>query len=238
MSGKETGNKRNAGLHEGHRQRMRARLKTDGAASLADHEALEVLLFYAFSQKNTNDLAHELLRTFVNLNGVLDASMEALKTVDGIGDSSAMLIKIVADMVRRYKQGEMSKPSQVIRSSEAAGAILLPKFINCRSEVLYMLCLDAAMRVIDCRQISQGSTTFVSVNFRQIVHTALGLNASYVILAHNHTAGIALPSPEDRAVTQRIKELLAEVDVTLADHLVVAEDDFVSLADSGELSGY
>ena len=225
-------------FHQGHRQRMRKRVEAGNAAALEDHEVLEMLLFYAIPRMNTNLLAHRLLKTFGSLNGVLDADLETLKAVDGIGDRSAILIKIASDIVRRYKKGEIERPVYRVHDSKSAGAYFLPKFVNCGVETLYMLCLDAGLKVIDCRMVGQGNATCVSVDRRKMVREALDLNASYVVLAHNHTTGIALPSKEDVEVTLQIKRLMADVQVTLVDHLVVAGDDFVSMADSGDLTGY
>ena len=100
---------------------------------------------------------------------------------------------------------------------------------------MYLVCMDAKLKVLDCREIGRGGTVSVSVNIRSIVQLALGQNATYVLLAHNHTSGIALPSNDDVAVTLRVRQVLAEVGVTLTDHIVVAGDDFVSMADSGYL---
>ena len=200
--------------HSGHRQRMRERFLRYGLDNFNDHNVLELLLFYAVPRQDTNELAHALLDAFGTLDGVFDASVDALKSVDGIGDTAAALI---------------------LADSGAAGKYLLPRFLTCRNETMYLVCMDAKLKVLDCREVSQGSTTSVSVNLRRIVQIALGQNASVVMLAHNHTSGIALPSQEDVAVTLKVRDLLEQVGVDLADHIVVAGDDFVSMADSGLL---
>ena len=218
--------------HTGHRQRMRERFIRYGLDNFNDHNVLELLLFYAVPRQDTNELAHRLLDTFGTLDGVFDASIDALKSVDGIGDTAAALIHLVPEAARRYFISK-TLPGQILADSEAAGKYLLPRFLTCRDEVMYLVCMDAKLKVLDCREVGQGNTTSVSVNLRRIVQIALGQNASAVILAHNHTSGIALPSEEDIAVTLRVRDLLGQVGVTLTDHIVVAGDDFVSMADSG-----
>lgn len=220
--------------HENHRERMRRRFMEHGLDSFEDHSILELLLFYAQPRKDMNVTAHRLLEAFGSLEGVFDAAPEALKTVEGVGDSAAVLIHLVPEVARRYLISKAG-PGRILNDSEAAGRYLLPRFLTCKEERMILVCMDAKLKVLDCREIGRGDTISVSVNIRSIVQLALGQNATYVLLAHNHTSGIALPSNEDVAVTLRVRQVLAEVGVTLTDHIVVAGDDFVSMADSGYL---
>lgn len=220
--------------HENHRERMRRRFMEHGLDSFEDHSILELLLFYAQPRKDMNVTAHRLLEAFGSLEGVFDAAPEALKTVEGVGDSAAVLIHLVPEVARRYLMSKAG-PGRILTDSDAAGRYLLPRFLTCKEERMYLVCMDAKLKVLDCREIGRGGTVSVSVNIRSIVQLALGQNATYVLLAHNHTSGIALPSNDDVAVTLRVRQVLAEVGVTLTDHIVVAGDDFVSMADSGYL---
>ncbi len=220
--------------HENHRERMRRRFMEHGLDSFEDHSILELLLFYAQPRKDMNVTAHRLLEAFGSLEGVFDAAPEALKTVEGVGDSAAVLIHLVPEVARRYLMSK-ADPGRILTDSDAAGRYLLPRFLTCKEERMYLVCMDAKLKVLDCREIGRGGTVSVSVNIRSIVQLALGQNATYVLLAHNHTSGIALPSNDDVAVTLRVRQVLAEVGVTLTDHIVVAGDDFVSMADSGYL---
>ncbi|MCD7844541.1 MAG: DNA repair protein RadC [Oscillospiraceae bacterium] len=210
---------------------MRKRFMEHGLDNFDDHNVLEMLLFYALPRKDTNLLAHHLLDAFGALAGVFDASPEALMTVNGIGENAAILIHFVPEAARRYLISK-AEPGKVLPDSAAAGRFLIPRFFNCKNETVYLVCLDAAMKLLDCRPLGQGTADTANVSIRQIVQIALSQNASAVILAHNHTNGIALPSQEDLASTLRIQEALAMVGVTLVDHLVVAGEDFVSMADS------
>ena len=222
--------------HAGHRERMRKRFLRFGLDNFDDHNVLELLLFYAVPRRDTNVIAHRLLDAFGTLDGVFDASPEALMTVEGVGPGAAALIRLVPEAARRYFIARTA-PGQILADSEAAGRYLLPRFLTCRDETMYLVCMDGKLKVLDCREVSRGSATSVSVNARRVTQIALGQNASAVLLAHNHTSGIAIPSDEDVAVTLRLRALLAQVGVTLTDHIVVAGDDFVSMADSGLLPG-
>ena len=219
-------------VHEGHRERLRSRFLRDGLDGFDDHNVLELLLFYAQPRKDTNELAHRLIKTFGSLDGVFEASAEMLKKVEGMGDVSAALIRLVPEISRRCSIAR-DGACRVLPDSDAAGRYLLPRFLNCEEEVMYLVCLDAKLAILDCREINRGDTVSVGVNIRRIVQIALEKNATYVMLAHNHTSGLALPSPEDVAATLRVRQVLAQVGVTLSDHIVVAAGDFVSMADSG-----
>ena len=222
--------------HAGHRERMRKRFLRFGLDNFDDHNVLELLLFYAVPRRDTNVIAHRLLDAFGTLDGVFDASPEALMAVEGVGPGAAALIRLVPEAARRYFIARTA-PGQILADSEAVGRYLLPRFLTCRDETMYLVCMDGKLKVLDCREVSRGSATSVSVNARRVTQIALGQNASAVLLAHNHTSGIAIPSDEDVAVTLRLRALLAQVGVTLTDHIVVAGDDFVSMADSGLLPG-
>ena len=224
------------GEHDGHRGRMKQRFLRYGLGSFDDVNALELLLFYAMPQKDTNHMAHELLDTFGSLEGVFDASPEALKTVKGIKDNAVTLLRLVPAMTERYFLAKRTE-TNILKTVEASAADVKPLFMTSRDEKLYLICLDARMKVLDCREISQGSTVSVSVNMRRIAQIALGQNATAVIMAHNHTSGIALPSNEDVAVTLRVRQVLAQVGIDLVDHLVVAADEVVSMSASGLLPG-
>lgn len=222
------------GEHDGHRERMKQRFLRHGLSSFDDHTVLELLLFYALPRVDTNPIAHRLLDTFGSLDGVFEAEPEALMRVEGIGESAAALIHLIPEAARRYRIAKEATGT-ILNTSHEAGQYLIPRFLNTRGEAVYLICLDAKRRVIDCRPLGEGGPTSVSVNVRKVVELALIKNAAAVILAHNHPNGLALPSAEDKNVTIRVRDALALVGITLLDHIIVAGEDFVSLSDSGML---
>lgn len=222
------------GEHDGHRDRMRKRFLRYGLDNFDDHNVLELILFYAQPRRDTNVTAHRLLETFGGLDKVFEAPPEALMSVDGVGESAAALIHLVPEAARRYHIAKQSR-SDILSSSDAAGRYLIPRFMNCQEERVYLLCLDAKLKVLDCACLSSGGPNSAQVSVRSIIQRAIEKRATGVILAHNHTSGIALPSPEDEATTLKIRAALAPMGITLVDHIIVAGDDFVSLADNGLL---
>ena len=221
------------GVHEGHRQRLLHRFLEEGLESFAPHNKLELLLFYAIPRRDTNEIAHRLLNTFGSFSAVLDAPIEDLERVEGVGPSAAAFLKLMGETARAYYVDQQTEI--VLDSTRKAGAYLMPRFLGRTQEVVYQVCLDQKCRVLNISLIHEGSVHAAEVNLRKIVGTALKYNATGVILAHNHPGGVALPSPEDLATTQQLKRTLVPMGINLIDHIIVAERDFVSLADSGVL---
>lgn len=225
------------GVHDGHRDRLRARFLEHGLDNFNELNALELLLFYAIPRRDTNEIAHALLACFGSLEGVFLASERELLQVPGIGTNAAALIRLVPQLM---KKSALSRPNrrETIMNSSDAGRYFIPRFMYEQDEVVYLLCLDAQKRVIKCAEMGRGVVNCVETSIRRIVETALKYKSSSVILAHNHPDGLALPSSEDDMVTKQVNTALALVGVSLEDHIIVAGDDFVSFADSGIMRLY
>ncbi|MDR0906167.1 MAG: DNA repair protein RadC [Oscillospiraceae bacterium] len=219
-------------IHSGHRERLKSRFRDHGLENFDDHNVLELLLFFSKPRGDTNPTAHELIKRFGSLADVFDAPLAELAKTPGVGDATALLIKLVPQVSRRYLISRTA-PDKILDSSKKAGDYLLPYFFGERDECVYLVCLDAKCKVLSTRLIFRGSVNSAAVNVRKLVEAALSFNATSVILAHNHTSGIAIPSDDDKVTTRRIFDALAAVDITLADHIVAADDDYVSFADNG-----
>jgi len=220
-------------VHDGHRERLRARFMKDGLDHFNDIQVLELLLFYCIPRKDTNELAHALLERFHSMSQVLDAPAEELKKVPGIGDSAATFLSLVSAVGRYYLVNRASQ-AVILNTIDQCGEYLFPLFHGRRNEMVYLLCLDAKCKVLSCNLVGEGSVNTASVSVRKIVEMALANNATSVVLAHNHPSGIALPSDEDKQTTQRVAMALDMVDIELVDHLVMADDDYVSMRQSGD----
>lgn len=218
-------------IHNGHRKRLRDIFCKKGIDALSDVNILELLLFYSIPRADTNPIAHSLLEKFGSLSAVFDADYQQLLKVEGIGESSAMLIKFIPQLARAYLDDKYAE-GQVLDTAEKAGEFLLPKYVDKINEVVYMICLDNKAKLINCKLVFEGSINSAQISVRKIVEQAVISNASSVIISHNHPAGLALPSGEDIATTKKIREALALVSIHLQDHIIVAQHDFVSLAES------
>ena len=225
------------GIHDGHRERLRTNFIENSLDSFNELNSLELLLFYAIPRRDTNELAHRLLERFGSLYGVFDASFHELMEVDGVGENAAALIKFIPEIMRKSRISETAD-MKVINSSSAAGKYLVPRFLYQDIEILLLLCLDSRRRVISCAEINRGVVNSVDANVRRIVETALKYRACSVILAHNHPGGVALPSREDDGMTGLIGKALSSVGITLADHIIVAGEDYASYANSGLMHLY
>lgn len=219
-------------IHDGHRERMKQRFLKSGLHSFDDLAILELLLYFAIPRADTNPIAHSLLDRFGSLAGVLEAPLEELKKIDGVGDSAAILIRLVTDVAREHLI-QRAGPSTILNTTTKCGQYLAPRFFAERDEVVWLLCLDAKCKALDCRMLFRGGVNTAGVSTRKVVEMALAHNATSVVLAHNHTSGIALPSCEDERTTAQLRTALDAVGIVLVDHIIVSGDDFVSMADSG-----
>lgn len=218
-------------LHDGHRRRLKERFLKDGLDHFENHQVLELLLFYCLPRQDTNPIAHKLIKQFKTVAGVLEASPAELKKVEGVGEKTAQFLHMIGD-INRYCRIEHSLEIK-LTSIRQCGDYVLPYFDNKKNEVVYLLCLDAKCKVLSCKMVGEGSVNSAGVPIRRIVEMALGEGATSVVLAHNHPSGIAVPSGEDRLTTIRLARALSAVEITLADHIVVADGEYVSMVDSG-----
>ncbi len=203
--------------------------------SLSDAELLALLL--QFTREDATEFSEKILEQFPSVADVLEAEKQDLAQVEGMDDDTVLLLRLVPELHRRYFLSR-SRAETRLTDSHDYGSYLLPYFYGARDEMVYLLLLDGAGRVINCRLLDKGSVCSANVPIRKLVQEALTANAAAVVLAHNHPAGIALPSKEDVEITVRLREALEIMDVILLDHIVVADDDFVSMRDSGYLRRY
>ena len=219
-------------IHSGHRQRLKNRFREEGLDNFSSINALELLLFYCVPRKDTNPIAHKLLEHFGSFASVLEATAEELEKVPDVGPNISTFLNLIAQTARYY-QVKSQEGAKILQTIDDCGKYLQAHFVGRRNEMVYLLCLDAKCKVICCREIGEGSVNSAGISIRRVVEVALGVNATSVILAHNHPSGIALPSHEDVSATIQLAKALHAVDVVLTDHIVVAEDDFISMVLSG-----
>lgn len=222
--------------HTGHRQRMKTEFLSRGLEGWPDHRVLELLLFYAVPQGDVNGLAHELVERFGSLAGVLDASVEELQKVKGVGEHTAVLLRMLPALLGRY-QASRTRLSDVINSPEDAYPWLEPYFFGARNEMVYVLCLDGKRQVLGVRKAAEGSIQMAEMNARRIAEEAMGLRSARIYVAHNHVSNLAVPSQADWLATDTLRAILAPIGIELIDHLVFVDGDMVAMSQSRRLRG-
>lgn len=228
------GEKKPPNVHAEHRKRKKNEFLINGFNGVPDHCVLELLLFYAIPQKDVNPLAHQLLNHFGSLDKVFNATYEQLVEVEGVGHNTAVLIRLIPAVAARYLEAGNRLDERYV-SSWQFRELLLPLFLGQRSELVYLVCMDGKNSLLGTRKLGEGIADAVQITTRKVLEEALGCNATRVVLAHNHVSGVALWSEADLDTTLRLKRLLREAGIELVDHYIIANDDMVSMAESGVL---
>ena len=219
-------------IHDGHRQRLKDRFLAEGLDHFDELYVLELLLFYCIPRKDTNPIAHQLLNHFGSLTNVFEATVDELQKVPGISKNAATFLTLVPQ-AGRYYQIKRAEAGDILHTIEQCGRYLVPYFYGRENETVFLLCLDAKCKVLACKMVGEGSVNSANIPIRRVVEIALNANATTVVLAHNHPSGLAFPSADDIQTTLRVAKAMDAVEITLADHIVVADNDFVSMFQSG-----
>lgn len=221
-------------IHKGHRERMRKKFIQSGFDGFTNHEILELLLFYSRPRIDTNVIAHRLIDKYHSISAVCDADIEDLKEVEGIDESSAVLIKMIPLLAREYMTSDSKRLN--LSSYTAVCDYFKTQFLGETIEKIRIACLDDKLRLVSGTIISEGSPGGVSVNIRRIVEFTYKNKCENVILAHNHPNGDIIPSNDDIKSTADIYNALKPVGINLLDHIIVAGSQAISLKESGAFS--
>lgn len=217
--------------HKGHRQRVKNRVINEGIDSFEDHQILELLLFYCIPMKDTNELAHQLIRAYGSLSGVFDANPRDLCDQIGVTENTAILLSLIPSLTRRYQQGKFREKA-VLNSTTKAGEYTMALFTGRLNEAFYVICLDSQNKVNQATLLHEGTINEAPVYPRLIVETALRHQAASIILAHNHPGGSQKPSQADLDVTRKIKLATEAIAIPVVDHIIVAGAGYYSFAEN------
>lgn len=221
-------------MHEGHRKRMRDKMLSGGISSLNPHEVLEIILFYSIPRGNTNPIAHELITAFGSLSNVFDADVSDLMSVNGVGESSAVLIKTISAL-SDYCQKLRWKEHPVLTGVNDTGTYILDMIGDRREEYFFLLSLDISGQVISFNEIEHGTVSSSNVDIRKVLECAIRCRASSVVLAHNHPTGRLVPSSSDIELTNVLCRAFDAIGITVTDHIIVGGGGFISMAEKGYL---
>ncbi len=232
MSENKTSNKKKLPdhSHNFHRKHMRERFYEAGFRGMADHNVLEMLLYFGIPRKDTNDIAHDLINRFGSYADVFEASIHDLMKVKGMTETAACLIKMVIPFYNRYVENLSKRKPSPVKPEEVAD-YLRPKYYegSCRERV-FVLCYDSSNHLITCRLLNEGDICSSAFDIREFGRIVLETNCSSVIISHNHPHSMSLPSKDDIRVTEAVIKLLDTFKVTLLDHIIVDDEGFTSLA--------
>lgn len=213
-------------------ERPREKLLARGAGALSDAELLAIFLGSGLPGRDAVQTARDLLGTHGPLRGLLDRSPKAMSRLPGLGPARACQLAAALELGQRHLAAGLER-GEAMTDPHAAGRYFALKLRAQPREVFAALFLDTRHRALAFEELFSGSVDAAEVHPREVVRRALAHNAAAVIVGHNHPSGNPEPSAADRAVTARLKEALALVDVRLLDHFVIADGPPVSLAARG-----
>lgn len=219
-------------IHAGHRERVRERFMEEGLDAFEDHEVLELLLYYCVRQRDTNALAHRMLKEYGTLNDLLEAHPRDIARRCKVSLNTATLISLCVPLARRYMKRKWGD-RPVLNSSFKAGEYAMSLFAGRIYEAFFAICLDSQNKVNHAALVHEGTINEAPVYPRLIVETALRHKANSVILAHNHPGGSLKPSAADIEVTRKIFAALKAISIHVVDHIIVAGERYMSFAEQG-----
>jgi DNA repair protein RadC len=204
----------------GHRKRLRERFLKSSPAALADYELLELLLTYTIPRTDTKPLAKALLQEFGGLGNILKQPDERLLKIEGVGPNVVLLLRVIRSCLERSLQKEVEEKKNISGPEDLVDFVRMS--LGSRpQECLYALYLDESRHIVYQAEVATGTINKIPFYPREILKPALAYNATSVILIHNHPEGQPIPSDADLAMTRKLEEVAALLDIRLLDHLIV-----------------
>ncbi|MCH9807119.1 MAG: DNA repair protein RadC [Alphaproteobacteria bacterium] len=218
--------------HAGHRQRLRDRFMTAGGGALPDYELLELVLFRCFARKDTKDLAKRLLARFGSFAEVINAPVQRLKEVKGVGDAVVTELKLIGAAAERLARSDISDRPTLSSWSKVLDYIRVAQAYEA-SEHFRILFLDKKNHLIADEVQGRGTVDHTPVYVREVVKRALELSSTAIILVHNHPSGDPTPSRADIDMTKLIVDAGKPLGVSVHDHIIVGREGHASLRSLG-----
>lgn len=212
----------------GHRSRLRERFIRSGLDGVSEYELLEIILFGSNPRGDVKPLAKDILKKFGNLYSVITASVDELRKVKGVGDAAVACIKSAHAVAQIMLKQKAQSNTLTINSLESVVEYCQASMSHLKHEEFRVLFLNKKNQLMSDELINSGTINQVAVYPREIARKALEIGAGAIILVHNHPSGNPTPSKEDIEITYKIEHALANLDITLHDHIVIGKGDFVS----------
>ncbi|MFZ3047457.1 MAG: DNA repair protein RadC [Desulfatirhabdiaceae bacterium] len=220
---------------EGHRKRLREKFMESGLIAFRDDEVIELLLTLGTPRKDCKDVARDLMKQFKTFHHVLEAPVDELMNVSGIGPQNVFGIRLIRAVAERYLEKRLMN-SVLIHNARELFDYLYMNMRDKTRESFLVIYLDAKNRIIELETLFEGTLTSTSIYPREVVTAALRHHAAAVIFAHNHPSGDPTPSPEDYAVTRQLIAACRIVSITVHEHIVIGNNRYFSFADQGYIA--
>ncbi len=217
-----------------HRKRLRTRFMEGGAQAVPDYELLELVLFSAIPRQDVKPLARRLLDTFGDFNRVISAPAARIAAVQGVGDAVVQQLKIVEAAAHRMARARVMHRA-VLSSWDALLDYCHTSMAHRETEQFRVLYLDRKNVLIADEEQARGTVDHVPVYPREVVKRALELNASALILVHNHPSGDPTPSDADLVMTRQVQDAAEALGLVLHDHLIIGKSRELSFRATGYL---
>lgn len=215
----------------GHRGRLRDKFQEVGLDGFSDVEVLELLLSFGTPRSDCKEASRQALSKFGSLSAVLEAPSRALLDINGIGIKNSFAIHFVQAVSRRYLRERLCG-RRYLHSSKEVKEYLLHSMRGLKKEILTAIFLDSSHAIIETEVVAEGTVNVNTIYPRELIKRALELNATALIIAHNHPSGSLQPSPQDLHLTKSLYLLCSMMQITLLDHIIIGDDSF-SFADNG-----
>ena len=222
---------------EGHRKRLREKFVRAGISGFHDYEIVELLLTLGTPRKDCKVQAKEAIKRFETLRGVLEAPIEELQEIKGIGPYNIFGIKLVQEVARRFlKEKTLEKP--LSRSSKEVFDYLYHSMRDLKKEIFKVIFLDGKNKIIEIEDLFEGTLNTSSIYPREVIKSALKNNALSLIFVHNHPSGDPIPSPSDKDITKELVSAGGLMQIKVLDHIIIGDNRYFSFADEGLIEEY
>lgn len=215
--------------------RPREKLLKKGPRGLSNSELLAILLRTGTPGVSAIDLARDVLKKFGTFRNMTHTDARDWKNFKGLGSAKIAHIQAALEIGRRFREDEVSKGKQKVKSAKEVVDILLPQMRDLKTEVFKVVFLDSNNRIIDITDAAIGTVNHAMPIVREIIHSALQKFAASIICVHNHPSGNITPSPQDKKFTKDLADAGKLMNIRLIDHIIIGDGQYFSFEEIGLL---
>jgi DNA repair protein RadC len=223
--------------HKGHRNRLRKRFLCEDLENFEPHEVLEMLLYEGTPLKDTNIIAHELLREYGSFSAVVQASPEELKKFKDMTETSSIALSMLPQLVKYYRMDKIRNRTD-LKSIGRVNYYIKALLRDSVREEFYLLCLDANHQLLNKKLIRRGSINKINIDIREVAELVCRMQATSIVIAHSHPSGIPEPSQSDDEFTMNLFMAMALINVHLLDHIIVSGENTYSYWENDRLNDF